>query len=85
MSYEIRWSQKSEKYLEKLPKEASQRIMHKVDSIKDAPFRFIEHHEGESYFKLRIGDYRVLLDVNPSEKIVSVRVVGHRRNIYKRV
>ena len=84
MSYEIRWSQKSEKYLGKLPKKASQRVVHKVDSIKEDPFRFIEHHEGESCFKLRIGDYRVFLDINPSEKIVSVRVVGHRRNIYKR-
>jgi mRNA interferase RelE/StbE len=84
MSYEIRWSQKSEKYLERLPKDVSHRIVHKVDSIKDDPFRFVEHYEGYSYFKLRVGYYRVLLDINPAEKLVEIRVVGHGSTIYKK-
>ena len=85
MSYSINWSKKSEKFLEKLPKDISYRIVHKVNSIKDDPFHFVEHYEGESYFKLRIGDYRVLLDIDTSLKLIEVRVVGHRGSIYKKV
>lgn len=55
-----------------------------MNSIKDNPYRFVEHYEGLSYFKLRIGDYRALLDINPSFKLIEVRVVGHRSNIYKK-
>lgn len=85
MTYTIHWGKKSEKFLEKLPKDISYRIVHKVDLIKDNPFHFVEHYEGESYFKLRIGDYRILLDINTSLKLIEIRVVGHRRDIYKRV
>jgi mRNA interferase RelE/StbE len=85
MTYTIHWSKKSEKFLEKLPRDISYRIVHKVNSIKDEPFHFVEHFEGESYFKLRIGDYRVLVDIKPSDKLIEVRVVGHRSNIYKKI
>ena len=85
MSYNINWSKKADKFLEKLPKDISKRIVHKVNSIKDNPFHFVEHYEGESYFKLRIGDYRVLLDIDTSSKLIEVRVVGHRGNIYERL
>ena len=85
MTYTIHWSKKSEKFLEKLPKDISYRIVHKVNSIKDEPFHFVEHYEGESYFKLRIGDYRILLDIDTSKKLIEIRVVGHRGSIYKQV
>ena len=85
MSYKIHWSNKADKFLEKLPREISHRIAHKVDSIKDEPFRFVEHYEGASYFKLRIGDYRILLDIDSSLKLIEIRVVGHRKDVYKKV
>lgn len=31
---------------------------------------------------LRIGDYRVLYRIEPTEKCVSVVAIGHRRDIY---
>jgi len=33
-------------------------------------------------FKLRIGDYRIILDVQEEIKILNVLKVGHRKNIY---
>ncbi|MBI2140532.1 type II toxin-antitoxin system RelE/ParE family toxin [Candidatus Woesearchaeota archaeon] len=82
MDYAIRWSKKAEKFLEKLPPDTASRIAHKVDSIAADPFHFLEHYEGENYFKLRIGDYRALIDVDTSLRVIDVRIVGHRRNIY---
>lgn len=64
MAYNLHWSKKSEKFLEKLPREISHRIVHKVNSIKDDPFHFVEHYEGEDYFKLRIGKNTKLLPIN---------------------
>ena len=85
MTYDIHWSEKSEKFLEKLPREISKRIVQKINSIRENPFHFVEHYEGESYFKLRVGDYRALIDIDSSNRLIEIRVVGHRKNIYNQI
>lgn len=49
--------------------------------MKD-PFQYVEHFEGD-YYKFRIGDYRALVDINPQNQIVWVRVLDKRGRIYK--
>lgn len=34
------------------------------------------------YFKLRIGDYRVIYSINYSSKILIIHRIGHRREVY---
>ena len=34
------------------------------------------------YFKLRIGDYRVIYSINYFSKILIIHRIGHRREIY---
>ena len=85
MVYAIRWSKRAKKFLNKFSKDTAYRIAHKVDSIKKEPFRFLEHYEGEDYFKLRIGDYRALIDVDTSQQLIEVRVLGYRHDIYDRL
>ncbi len=82
MSYSIDWDDKVLDYLKKLPKDISERIINKVNSIKDNPFHFLEHYEGE-YYKLRIGDYRALIDINFEGKILTVQILDKRGRIYK--
>lgn len=33
-------------------------------------------------FKLRVGDYRVVYSFNREEKLITIHLVGHRREIY---
>lgn len=81
MSYEIEWYSKAGKYVEKLPKHIAQRIFDKLDVVKNDPFRYLEHFEGEGY-KLRIGEYRALIDVDFEKRILKVRVFDLRERIY---
>lgn len=67
MSFSIEWDEKAKDYLDKLPKNIAERILDKIDSIKENPFRFLEHYE-EEYYKLRIGDYRALIDIDFTKK-----------------
>jgi mRNA-degrading endonuclease RelE of RelBE toxin-antitoxin system len=39
--------------------------------------------EGRKDFKLRIGNYRVIADINQNLKKIEVTRIGHRKNIYK--
>ena len=50
--------------------------------MKENPYRFLKRLYGEKVWRLRIGDYRAIVDVIISaNKIIVVRV-GHRKNIY---
>jgi len=55
-------------------------IVKKVGSIQEDPFHFLEHYEGTNCLKLRIGDYRALVDVDLHGNAIHIRVVGHRRS-----
>jgi mRNA-degrading endonuclease RelE of RelBE toxin-antitoxin system len=50
--------------------------------LENDPFHHLTHYEGK-YYKLRIGDYRALIDVEFSTRTLWVRKIGHRKEIYK--
>lgn len=59
------------------------------ERIKDAlrelnPDRELSGLSGEDAYKLRVGDYRVIVDWDREQSKVYVLTVGHRRNIYDR-
>ena len=81
--YAIRWSKRVEKFLSKLPVGTARRIVNKVSGLEERPFSFLECHEGTDLFKLWVGSYRLLADVDLTANIIFVRALGHRKNIYK--
>lgn len=84
MSFEILWDPKAISQLRKLPKDISARIVKKVRLVGDTGIGLETLKEHQYGFRIRIGDFRALCDVyyNPS-KIV-IRVVDHRKKVYKR-
>jgi len=83
MSFSISFDKEAVKYLESLPTNISERIIDKFEDIKENPFRYIEHYEGE-YYKIRIGDYRALIDIDYARKILFIRIIDKRGIVYKR-
>ena len=61
--YETRLSSQATKFFRKLEFEVQERIKLKFKELEIEPFRFLEHYEGD-YYKLRIGDYRALIDID---------------------
>lgn len=84
MSYIIKWRSEALKELRKLPKEIAERIVKRVDIAKDGPNHFLEKLVDDPGYKIRVGDYRAIIDILDGEKMLAVRIVGHRKNIYKR-
>ncbi len=82
MSFLISFDKGVVKFLEKLPKNISDRIIEKFEQIKENPFRYLEHYEG-NYYKIRIGDFRALIDIDFQRKILFVRIFDKRGRIYK--
>ena len=55
-----------------------------LDEYPDGYLDYLEHYEKANVYKLRIGDYRALIDVDKSRKILFVQVIDKRSRIYKR-
>lgn len=79
---EVNFDNEAIDFLEKLPKELRKRIFNKIISTKENPFHFFERLGGRKDYKLRVGDYRVIADINPD--MIQVTRIGHRKNIYKK-
>jgi len=82
MTYSIKFSPQAKKFIRKLDKQESLRILEKFEEIKKDPFRYLEHYEGKGY-KIRIGDYRSLVDVDLKEEVLFIRIFDKRGRIYK--
>lgn len=84
MSYSIGWELNSSEELGKLPLDISKRIIDRLDKAAENPEHFIEKLKDMPEFKIRAGDYRVILLLDRSNKKIKIQAVGHRKNIYKR-
>jgi len=84
MPYTIKWRNKALDQLRKLPKEVAKRIVIKVNLSRNNPPRFFEKLVGDSGYKLRAGDYRIIVDIIGNEQLIAVRIVDHRKRIYKK-
>lgn len=82
--YKVKIHPKVNRFLKNCDKALSGRIKKKLKLLKSNPFKYLEHYERERLYKLRIGDYRALVDVDNSRKIIFIRVLDHRSKIYKR-
>jgi len=82
MAYQVKFGSKAKKFLKNLDNNISLRIIERIEKINENPFRYLEHYEGEG-FKLRIGDYRCLIDVDFKDMVLIVRVIDKRGKIYK--
>jgi len=81
--FEISWTEKAYEQLTKMESLISRRILKKVDELaQDPSSKDIRRLKGEEAYRLRIGDYRVIFDINKNKMIILVLRVGHRKNIY---
>jgi len=81
--YNILFYDKAKKQLKKLPLKIQKRILNSLERIKIRPFHFIKKKQGTLYYILRIGEYRVILDIKQNKLLILVIELGHRKNIYK--
>jgi mRNA interferase RelE/StbE len=82
--FSVVFDRKAAKELTKLSKNIRTRIFRKVVESKTDPFRFFEGLEGRKDYKLRIGDYRVIADIDKSKKRIEITKIGHRKTIYRK-
>jgi len=84
MNYRFRLTPNAEKFLYFLPKDISLRIIKKLKESCNNSFHYLKHFEGEDLYKLRIGKYRALVEIDNTNKSLKIIVLDKRGRIYKK-
>ena len=85
MIFQIIWSGSAAKELNKLDKTVAKRIFKKVSELSENPYHFeVTKMVGDPYFRLRIGDYRVIFDIQNDMLRILIFNVGHLKKVYKK-
>ena len=82
--YAIFISDIAKKQLKKLPKDFQERIVITLRRCKIRPHAYVKKLTGNKYFRLRAGDYRIIMDIQDNKIRIFVIELGHRKNIYKK-
>lgn len=84
MTWQIIWSEKSVKQLEKIDKKYAQRVYDAVLDCAHDPFNSVLRLTNSPFYRLKVGNYRVILDLQQSRMIIFVIEVEHKGRIYKK-
>ncbi len=84
--YKITFKKSAEKEIQKLPSAIITRIVPVIESLSKNPrptgSKKIQGSK-ENIWRVRVADYRIVYLIADSIKIVEIRRVGHRKDIYK--
>ena len=81
--YKVLFSDKAKRQFKKLEREMQERIIATLERIRIRPEAHVTKLVGDPGYKLRIGNYRIIMDIDKDKLLILVLKVGHRRNIYK--
>lgn len=83
--YEVFFSDTARKQFKKLGKEDQDRIISAIERIRIRPEAYVTKLVGDPGYKLRVGDYRLIMDIEADRLTILVLKIGHRKNIYKQL
>ncbi|MBI4147391.1 type II toxin-antitoxin system RelE/ParE family toxin [Candidatus Woesearchaeota archaeon] len=81
--YELIYSPSALKQLEKLEHNIKERIVVALERLRIRPDSCdIKKLVGMQGYRFRVGDYRIIFDMENNQLIILVLKIGHRKNIY---
>jgi len=83
MKYTVFIERYAQKQILKLDKKSIPEIKTAIAGLTSNPRPYgYKKLKGEDAYRIRIGDYRVIYEIDDSKIIVTVASVGHRKNVY---
>ncbi len=84
MSYRILILRRAQKELGALPKDIYDRIKDAILSLKDeARPKGCKKLSGRDGWRIRVGDYRIIYEIDDENKEILILHVGHRKYVYR--
>jgi mRNA interferase RelE/StbE len=85
MTYTVEFAPRTRRELRKLSSVVRKRVLDKIDSLADNPFPYgyTEIKGSQNYYRVKVGNYRIIYTVEHGELLILVVHIGHRREIYR--
>lgn len=82
--YSIKFKSSAAKELKKLPLELQHRIANKIEKLVEdpRPSGVIKLKGNDNLYRCRVGEYRIVYDINDSMQKIVVTRVRHRKDVY---
>jgi mRNA interferase RelE/StbE len=83
--YRVEIARRAARTLAALPRREQQRVRTAIDLLADVPRPpgCVALRGEEAAYRVRVGDYRVVYEVQNDVLVVQVVRVGHRRDVYR--
>ncbi|HYS72100.1 MAG TPA: type II toxin-antitoxin system RelE/ParE family toxin [Thermoplasmata archaeon] len=83
MAFRVEFSALAANKFRKLERPTRNRITAKLRDVADDPARHLTKLRSVDAFRLRVGDHRVILDVDWEGRVLYVLTLGHRSTVYR--
>jgi mRNA interferase RelE/StbE len=84
MSYTISILRRAQKELAQLPSGAYERVRDAIRALAQDPRPLgCLKLTGREGWRIRVGDYRVIYELDDKQRVVIILHVGHRRDVYR--
>jgi len=82
VTFKVLLHPKTARFLEGLDPPLRSRIKQSLKELEDSPESKGRRLKGSPFWRLRVGDYRAIYEIDVARKRVIVLFVGHRRDVY---
>ena len=86
MTYRIEFRPAARRDLKNLPRDVLDRVSRKISALTENPRPLgVEKLSGseEDFYRIRVGDYRVLYEIQDKVLLIIIIKVRHRREVYR--
>lgn len=82
--YNIFIGKNAEKCLRKIPKTFQDKIVSGILNLKEEakPMGYKKLNSTENYYRIRVGNYRVVYEINEKERKINIFIIRHRKDAY---
>ena len=82
MTFKVLLHPKAAKEIQKIEKQIRTRIIDCAKQLCENPDTLGKPLKQSDYWRLRVGDYRVIYEINQNKKQLVILFIGHRSKVY---
>jgi len=83
-NYSIEFLNSAAKEFRKLNIEIKRSMIDPIDALRNNPYSHkTKKLRNTDLYRIRVGDYRIIYQIDDDEKTVLITKIGHRREVYK--
>ena len=84
MKYTVEITSSAQRQFKKLPEAVQEHLIPRILSLEGTPRPVgVKKLQVFDYYRIRMGDYRVVYSINDKTRLIKILDLGHRKDIYR--